>query len=162
MDQNGFIIRKVTPADHSRIMSVMVDWWKGRDLRGMLPKLFCIHFQNTSFIAEKEGDLAGFLVGFFSPSVQGEGYIHFAGINPQYRKKGLGRLLYNTFSNLCRDHKIHTIRSCTSPVNKESIAFHKSIGFMIEPGDSVVDGIAITENYNRENDPKVLFKKTLI
>ncbi len=161
MDQNGLVIRKISPEDHRRIMKVMVDWWKGRDLRGMLPKLFCIHFQNTSFIAEKRGELAGFLIGFLSPSIPGEAYIHFAGINPHFQKQGLGRRLYDHFCDLCKGNNIHTIRSCTSPVNKGSISFHKSIGFSIEPGDSIIDGVAVTENYNRENDPKVLFKKVI-
>jgi hypothetical protein len=34
------------------------------------------------------------------------------------------------------------------------------MGFTIEPGDDEVDGIPVTMNFNKANDPKVLFKKT--
>jgi hypothetical protein len=35
------------------------------------------------------------------------------------------------------------------------------MGFAIEPGDSIVDGMPVVMNYLRENDPKILFKKEL-
>ena len=34
----------------------------------MLPKLFFVHFRDTSFVAERNGELSGFLVGFLSQS----------------------------------------------------------------------------------------------
>lgn len=75
-------IRHAHPSDHHAIISVMVDWWDGRDLRSSLPKQFLRHFSNTSFIAEDHTGLCGFLIGFLSPSVTDEGYIHFVGIHP--------------------------------------------------------------------------------
>ena len=51
------------------------------------------------------------------------------------------------------------VRSCTSPVNRDSIAFHQKMGFAIEPGDAEVDGIPVTLDYNRPGDHKVRFKK---
>ena len=35
-------------------------------MAAMLPKLFFVHFRDTSFVAEDDGDLAGFLCGFRS------------------------------------------------------------------------------------------------
>ena len=59
-----------------------------------LPRLFFEHFTDTSFAAERDGKLAGFLAGFISQSRPGEAYIHFAGVDPAERGSGLGRLLY--------------------------------------------------------------------
>ena len=161
-EANRIEIRNARPSDHSRVIGVMPDWWGGRDLRSSVPKVFFIHFCNTVFVAEKGNELAGFLVGFLSQTDPGEGYIHFVGVHPEMRKTGLGRDLYQRFFDVCLAHSRHIVRSCTSPVNKLSIAFHQHMGFTIEPGDAAVDGVPVTMNFLRENDPKVLFKKELI
>lgn len=90
-------IRNPGPQDHAAVLSVVPEWWGGRDLRSSLPKLLFIHFSPTSFIAEERGRLAGFLVGFLSQSFPEEAYIHFAGVRPDLRNQGLARALYDTF-----------------------------------------------------------------
>lgn len=148
-------IRQSEPSDHPRIMAAMPDWWGGRDLRTSVPRLFLDHFCNTSFVAEDKEALAGFLVGFFSPARTEEGYVHFTGIAPEYRKRGLGRALYEAFFDLCRQNGRTVVRACTSPVNRDSVAFHQKMGFFLEPGDGQIDGIFFTHDYNRPGDPKV-------
>ncbi len=154
-------IRNATPADHPNIISVMPDWWDGRDLTAMLSKVFFIHFSDTVYIAERNGELAGFLVGFFSQADQNVGYIHFVGVHPEVRKLGVGRMLYEKFFDACLAKGRAMVKSCTSPVNKLSVGFHQRMGFEIEGGDGVLDGLPVTMNYLGENDPKVLFMKAL-
>ena len=151
-------IRNASPRDHQIVVSVIPEWWGGRDLRTSVPKLFFIHFSPTSFIAEKDGELAGFLVGFLSLSSPKEAYIHFAGVRPDLRKKGIAKSLYNTFFQAARHHGRTIVRSCTAPENKLSIMFHRSMGFVLEPGDAVIDGLPVTRGYLKENEPKVVFK----
>jgi ribosomal protein S18 acetylase RimI-like enzyme len=151
-------IRNSKPSDHQRIISVMKDWWGGRDLTWMLPKLFLVHFCDTSFIIEKSEDLMAFLIGFLSQSKVNEGYIHLVGVHPDYRGMGLGEFLYHRFFQICKANNRDTIRSCTSPVNKGSIEFHRKIGFSILRGDAEIDGIQVTLDYNGPGDPKVLFE----
>jgi GNAT superfamily N-acetyltransferase len=154
----GMTVRNSCPADHQRIIDVMRDWWGGRDLTRMLPKLFLIHFCDTSFIIEKEETLIAFLIGFLSPSRSHEGYIHFAGVHPNYRGVGLGEFLYHCFFRICKENHRDTVRACTSPVNKVSIAFHKKVGFSISKGNGEIDGIQVSLDYNGPDDPKVLFE----
>ena len=151
-------IRNSKPSDHQRIISVMKDWWGGRDLTWMLPKLFLVHFCDTSFIIEKSEDLMAFLIGFLSQSKVNEGYIHLVGVHPDYRGMGLGEFLYHRFFQICKANNRNTIRSCTSPVNKGSIEFHRKVGFSILRGDAEIDGIQVTLDYNGPGDPKVLFE----
>lgn len=157
LPQNCFL-RQARPSDHAKIIAVLTDWWDGRDLTWMMPKLFLNHFCNTSFIIEKENSLIAFLVGFLSPSLGDEGYIHFCGIHPEYRSMGIGTFLYQHFFSLCRQHDRHIVRACTSPVNRGSIQFHQKMGFDLAPGDANMEGIPITRNYNKPGDPKVLFR----
>jgi hypothetical protein len=72
-------IREIRSSDYRPVISAVDDWWGGRHMADMLPRLFFEHFTGTSFAAEAEGELAGFLVGFVSQSRPGEAYIHFVG-----------------------------------------------------------------------------------
>lgn len=155
---NGLTIRNSKPSDHSRIIHVLKDWWGGRDLIWMIPKLFFIHFTNTSFVVEKDNELVAFLIGFLSPAKPKEGYIHLVGVHPNYRKLRIGELLYHRFFEICKKHKRDIVRACTSPVNISSIEFHKKMGFNISNGNAETGGIQVTLDYNRPNDPKVLFE----
>ena len=61
---SSLTFRRPIPDDWDRVMTVMPEWWGGRDLRSMLPKIFFEHFRHTSLIAEHEDRLLGFLLGF--------------------------------------------------------------------------------------------------
>jgi GNAT superfamily N-acetyltransferase len=122
-------------------MAVMPEWWGGRDLRAMLPRIFFEHFRTTSWVAEHEERLVAFLVGFLCPTHGDEAYIHFAGVDPAWRRTGLGRDLYQRFFEVARAHGRTVIHAGTSTVNRDSIAFHQRLGFVLLPGDREVDGL---------------------
>ena len=108
-------------------------WWDGRDMAPMLPKLFFIHFDGTSFVAENSGgELLGFLCGFLSQTDDDEAYIHFVGVAPEERGGGLGRALYERFFDEARSQRRSVVRCVTSPVNERSVAFHQALGFEVE------------------------------
>ena len=140
-------IRNGKPLDHENIVSVMTEWWGGRDLSSSVLKVFFIHFKNTTFIAEIGNQLVGFLIGFMSQCEEGVGYIHFAGVHPQFRQVGIGRQLYEKFYYACKTNHRSIVKSCTSPINKLSILFHQRMGFEIEPGDGIVDDVSVTLDY---------------
>ena len=55
-------IRHAEPADYGRVIGRVNLWWGGRDKAPILPRLFFIHFEGTSYVADDdEGQLAGFL-----------------------------------------------------------------------------------------------------
>jgi len=158
---NEVRIRNARPSDHGKVISVMPEWWGGRDLSSSVLKIFFIHFTNTTFIAEINNQLVGFLVGFLSQSEEKVGYVHFAGVHPKFRKAGIGRLLVEEFYKVCKTKNRTIVKSCTSPINKLSIAFHQKMGFTIEPGDGMIDGVPVTLDYLGKDNPKVLFRKEL-
>ncbi|WP_425465070.1 GNAT family N-acetyltransferase [Nonomuraea longispora] len=79
--------------------------------------MFLDHFHRTSLVAEGPGGMAGFLIGFVSPSQPREAYIHFVGVAPAARKSGLARSVYERFFGIARDHGRHVVRAVTAPVN---------------------------------------------
>jgi len=154
-------VRNVEPADYQPVISVLNDWWGGRNMSDMLPKLFFVHFRDTSLVAEAEGKIVGFLIGFFSQTFPDQAYIHFAGVHPDYRRRGLARGLYGHFFEIARKRGCRAVRCVTSPVNKASIAFHLRMGFTIEPGDILIESIPVAENYDGPRGDRVLFVKSL-
>lgn len=154
-------IRQIRPSDYGPVISVIDDWWGGRPMADKLPRLFFDHFTDTSFAAERDGELVGFLVGFVSQSRPGEAYIHFVGVHPGERGSGLGRQLYERFFVATRASGCGLVRSVTSPVNRGSVRFHRQLGFGIEPGDKEVDGIPVTSGYDGESHDRVRFVKHL-
>jgi ribosomal protein S18 acetylase RimI-like enzyme len=146
-------IRHAEPADHARVAAVIDEWWGGRRMRDMLPRLFFTHFRDTSFLAEDDsGGLAAFLCGFLSQTYLDQAYIHFVGVAPEHRGAGLARELYERFFTAARDHGRATVHCITSPVNTGSLAFHQRLGFQIE---------AEMENYDGAGESRVLLVKQL-
>jgi ribosomal protein S18 acetylase RimI-like enzyme len=146
-------IRHAQPSDYGRVIGRVNAWWGGREMAPMLPKLFFLHFEGTSFVADGEdGQLAGFLIGFLSQSDPGEAYIHFVGIAPERRGEGLGRRLYERFFDSVRGDGRTRVRCVTSPVNSGSVAFHQALGFEVE---------RVAEDYDGPGEDRVLFVKHL-
>jgi ribosomal protein S18 acetylase RimI-like enzyme len=137
----GLTVRRVQPQDWERVMAVMPGWWGGRDLRALLPRIFFEHFRTTSFVAEREEQLAGFLVGFLCPTHDDEAYVHFVGVDPAWRRAGLARDLYERFSAVAREAGRSRVRAVTAVVNRDSIAFHRRLDFVLLPGELEVEGL---------------------
>lgn len=154
-------IRNIKQEDYLYIHNVINDWWGGRNMADMLPKLFFIHFQDTSFIVERDGEIAGFLCGFFSQTYKNEAYVHFIGVNPKYRREGIAQLLYSHFFEVAWQNNRNIVKAITSPVNKTSIQFHTSIGFEVEEGDDIVEGVSVHTSYDGKGGSRVLFVKQL-
>jgi ribosomal protein S18 acetylase RimI-like enzyme len=155
------LIRHLQEEDYHHIITVMDDWWGGRAMSEMLAKLFFTHFRDTSFIAEEDGEIIGFLIGFLSQTYPDEAYVHFLGVHPNHRKQRVALTLYEHFFDAVRQRGRRTVRLITSTVNKQSIAFHTHIGFEIEPQETKIDGIPFYPNYDGPGKDRVLFIKRL-
>jgi len=120
----------------------------------MLPQLFFVHFEGTSYVADdEEGQLAAFLIGFLSQTDPDEAYIHFVGVSPEHRGGGLGRQLYERFFDDARAAGRTRVRCVTSPANEGSVAFHEALGFTSE---------RVAHDYDGPGEDRVLFVKTLV
>src|SRR4051812_41303984 len=119
----------------------------------MLPRLFLTHFADTSFVAhDRDGSIAGFVCGFLSAARPEEAYVHFIGVDPRYRRRGVARLLYDRFATTARAAGRTTLRALTSPVNEVSIAAHQALGFEVE---------GVRRDYDGPGRDRVLFVKRL-
>jgi ribosomal protein S18 acetylase RimI-like enzyme len=155
------LIRHAEPSDYQHIIAVVDEWWGGRRMANMLPKLFFVHFQPTSFVAEHNNRIVGFVTGFVSQTFPDEAYIHFGGVHPAFRKHGLARKLYERFFVTVQNLGCRTVKCVTSPVNKGSISFHCCMGFSMMDSEKIVEGIPVIEGYDGKGEDRVLLYKVL-
>jgi N-acetyltransferase len=140
-DAPAIRVRPAAPGDHARIVAVLDDWWGGRAMTDMLPRLFLDHFGSTSLVAVTEdGSLAGFLVGFLSRDQVGTAYVHFAGVGPEYRRGGLAARLYGRFFAMASAAGATSVKAVTSPINEVSQRFHRALGFDVSEPVADYDG----------------------
>jgi hypothetical protein len=93
-------IRHLEEGDYDAIIAVLDDWWGGRQMSYLLPRIFFVHFRETSFAIEEDSKVVAFLAGFVSQTYADEAYIYFVGVHPDYR----GSLYYFT-----RERWVHRV-----------------------------------------------------
>lgn len=153
-------IRHAEPGDYASIIAVVDDWWGGRAMAAMLPRLFFIHFRPTSFVAEREGRVVGFVVGFRSQTHDAQAYIHFVGVDPRSRGAQVGRLLYERFFEAARRLGCAEVHCVTSPANQGSLAFHAAMGFEVLPGSPGSEGGSVVD-YDGAGESRVRLRKRI-
>ncbi len=155
------LLRHAQESDYPGIIAQLDAWWAERHMTDMLPRLFFKHFRDTSFVIEAGGAAIAFLIGFASQTDPAQAYAHFLGVHPAHRRRGLASRLYERFFEAARSRGCAVVHALTSPVNRHSIAFHRYLGFSLEPGDRVVDGIPVHGDYDGPDEDRVLFVKRI-
>jgi GNAT superfamily N-acetyltransferase len=158
---DGLQVRYAEPEDWDRVQEVLPVWWGGRDLRALLPRLFFQHFCSTSYVVEDGDELVGFLVGFLCPSHHDEAYVHFVGVDPSHRGRGIARDLYERFFDLALTEGRTVARAITAPVNAGSVAFHRRMGFEPMPGDGEIDGLPVRLDHDGPGVHRIRFERRL-
>lgn len=154
-------IRKLLPGDFEQISSVVDDWWGGRPMRSMIPRLFFENFNSTSLAIGEPRQVGGFLIGFVSQSLPASAYIHFVGVHPSARGQGIARSMYEAFFANVAALGCKEVQCITSPANRGSIAFHVRMGFELLAGDAQVDGVPIFLDHAAPGEHRVRFRRAL-
>ena len=131
----------------------------------MLPKLWFKDFASTSFvIRDQDSQPIAFLVGYISQTDKTKAYVHFIGVDPEYRGDGLGRSLYEAFAHKALGLGANRIEAVTSPINAASLRFHESLGFMaIDDDGHLVSPTQASgqKDFDGIGEERVLLVKTL-
>lgn len=160
----GIAFRRPTEADYPGMVRVIDDWWGGRKMDILLPRLWLQHFTGTSWLAETiDGQLAGFLIGFHSPDRPDVAYCRLIATNPNARQRGVGRALYECFFDDARRAGRHEVRAITWPGNRASIAFHRALGFEVEagPGSQNLYGTPSQAGYDFDREDRAVLVRSI-
>lgn len=145
------LTRGITRADYLHIVSVIDHWWAG-PTSALAHPMFFYEFGEHARVIEDKGRVVGFLFGLVTERTPREGYIHLVGIDPEYRRRGVGRRLYEEFERHARDAGAVRLKAITTPGNQGSIEFHRALGYAVE---QVAD-------YAGPNRPRHVFTRDLL
>lgn len=130
-------IRGITRDDYAFVVSVLDRWWGGPS-RELAHPMFYYELGAEALIAESEGEVVGFLLGFHAhphdPASGGSdkiAYIHMVGIHPDHRRRGVGKQLYEQFTERARAAGAIRLKAITNVGNDGSIDFHRALGFEV-------------------------------
>jgi GNAT superfamily N-acetyltransferase len=162
-------LRQAREEDYHAIAAGLQTWWTqpgmgeagARERAALVPRLWLQHFAGTSLVAEHDGRLVGFLIGFLSQDRPDEGYIHFVGVAPDARRTSVGRTLYQRFFETCQRASRTRVRCITSPQNMLSIAFHMAMSFEVEPGTEGTGLVLAKADYDGPGVHRVAFVRAL-
>jgi len=152
--------RRITKSDFDRIVEVIDHWWGG-PIGTFAHPIFFYELGNEALVVENGSEMIGFLLGFLVPGTGGPapteanvrtGYVHLVGIHPDYRRRGVGRLLYDRFTQDCRAAGCGRMKAITTPGHEGSIRFHVALGWAAEEVD----------DYAGPGRRRVVFTKTLL
>src|ERR1700761_1456545 len=118
-------VRRITKGDFDRIVEVIDHWWGG-PIGTFAHPIFFYELGEDALVVEQGSEMIGFLLGFVvaANGAPSTGYVHLVGIHPEYRRRGVGRLLYDRFTQACRGGGCVRMKAITTPGNEGSIRFH--------------------------------------
>lgn len=155
----GLTFRRPTEADHATVAAIVDEWWAGRRIRRLLPRLWFRHFGSTSWIAETpDGRLAGFLVGFVSPDHPAEALVHMAATNPNLRRRGVGRALVARFADDVAARGVARAGAAVGPDDRVAVEFLRAVGFVsVEgPGTERIYGVPAVPDYDGPGEDRAI------
>jgi GNAT superfamily N-acetyltransferase len=160
----GIRRRRPVETDYPVVIELVDEWWGGRKMRSMLQRVWFQHFTGTSWILEADdGRLVGFAVAFISPDDPSVGYVKMIASDPNRRREGLGRLLYESVFEDLAGRGVRTVKAITWPGNRTSVAFHRAIGFQIDdgPGTQRLYGTPAYADYDGWGEDRVVFSREI-
>ncbi|MBL8683237.1 MAG: GNAT family N-acetyltransferase [Myxococcales bacterium] len=125
------LIRGITKADFDAIVSAMDAWWGGPSALKPEPFLF-YELGHHALVAEDDGAMTGFLLGFVTDRDPRVAYVHLVGIDPERRRRGVAKALYEEFARRAREQGATRLKAITTVGNEGSVDFHRALGFSVE------------------------------
>jgi GNAT superfamily N-acetyltransferase len=152
-------ITRCTKSDWDQIISEFTDFWGDERTKSLHNPILLYEFGNSAFVSKVGEKVVGYTFGFISQT-EPTGYVKFIGVRRSHQKRGIGRRLYEHFTEFVRSKGCQELKAITSPTNKVSVAFHKSIGMQMtgEPND---EGVPVVKNYSGPGIDRVVFRKKI-
>ena len=96
--------------------------------------MFYYELGDLARVVEDADMVVGFLFGFLCPDGK-TGYIHLVGIHPDFRRRGVARVLYAAFEDDCRAASCVALKAITTHGNSGSVRFHLALGWLVTEVD---------------------------
>lgn len=163
--------RACTKEHFDEIVEVIDRWWGG-PISTFAHPIFFYELGDKALVVVENGQLIGFLLGFIAHSAHADvdgagagadagpmdggpmkvGYVHLVGIHPDHRRRGVGRLLYEKFTETCKSAQCVRMKAITTLGNEGSQRFHVAMGWRMEE----------VEDYAGPKRRRIVFTKDLV
>jgi GNAT superfamily N-acetyltransferase len=148
-----------TKSDFDQIVTDFVDFWGDERTKSLHNPILLYEFGNSAFVAKEGEKVIGYLFGFISQTGP-VGYVKFIGVRRTHQKRGIGRRLYERFTEFARAKGCKELKAITSPGNKGSVAFHQKLGMKLE-GEPNAEGVPVVRDYSGPGIDRVVFRKKI-
>ncbi len=125
----GLTERPIRGDDFPRARAVVDDWF-GRPVGLVMHRLFFDQLGPSGVWLEADGEPVGFLLGLVSEAEPDLAYVHFHVVDPAWRGKGVGRMLYEAFGARAAARGCTRVRALAAPALEGSRRFHERLGFV--------------------------------
>ena len=156
--------RHPTEDDHPGLVGLVDDWYGGRRVHAAFGRFLLRLFSSSSLIAETaDGKVAGYLVGIVAADRPAEALVHTAAVNPNLRRRGIGRELYRRFSVLAAARGARSVLAPVWPGDPIAVAFHRAIGFEPRGGAGAMNlyGTLAWPDYDYPGEDRALFVRAI-
>jgi ribosomal protein S18 acetylase RimI-like enzyme len=152
-------LRHVKESDYERALALTGSLWDGRPRDARLSRVFFVQFAQVSFAFEADGSLVGLLLGLLSHARPDEAVVHFVGVDPAFRRLGLGRRLYERFFAAAQMHGRKAVRAYAVPSDRDAIAFHLALGFEALGEGAPGDETPVCADYTGKGGHRVVLRR---
>ena len=120
--------RPITKADFDLIVEVIDRWWGG-PISTFAHPIFFYELGDKALVVEDQERMIGFLLGFVAHEPVRTGYVHLVGIHPEHRRRGVGRRLYQIFSDACVAAGCERLKAISALGNQSLLRFYLALGW---------------------------------
>lgn len=154
-----FTLRHPTEDEHGRLLDLVAGWLEQPMLRPVLPRLLLREMARVSWLAETaDGRTIGLLLSLVAPDQPGETAIVLVGVDPEMRRRGIGRALVE---RCLADADARGARRVVAAVrigDRPVLAFFAALGFVPEtgPGSTRIQGIPAFADWDGPGEDRAL------
>ena len=151
-------------ADQPRLVGLVDEWFAGRHVRHLLVRAWFRHVASTSWVAEDAGGSPiGFAIGYSSQDRPDEAVLHLIGVDPNHRRRGVGRALLESFLADAAGAGALSVTALAWPGDPIPIAFFRALGFRPDDGPESRNlyGTPAVPDYDGPGEDRIVFVREL-
>ena len=160
----AYALRRPSEGDLAALQGRLRDWLEEAGIPGP-GHTWTRHVAGTSWIAEDDTDgrALGVLLGFTSPDHPEEAVIKGIAVDPELRRRGIGRALVARFTLEQAQIGATRLSAACRPDDRRALAFFGALGFAPNagPGSRKLYGVPAFESWDGPGEDRVLLERVI-
>ncbi len=157
-------LRHADDLDQPAIAAVIDEWFGGRHVAHLAGRSWFRHAGSTSWLAaDRDGRALGILLGYPSQDHPEEGVVHLVAVDPNARRRGIGRSLVEAFATDVERRGVRELVALAWPGEPPATAFFRALGFSADDGPGTVNrfGVPAYPDHEAPGDDRIRFHRRI-